>query len=91
MKGPKSIRGLFAFAGFIAVSALKGVFGDRYARIIVLRRQKKRPFVPVAATDVAGVTTNGRSEYGTCQWPTGAFTSSSSVGEFTVLGAARCS
>ena len=41
MKGPKSIRALFSFPGFVAASALKGVFGDRYARVMVLRRRNK--------------------------------------------------
>jgi len=41
MKNPKSIRSLFSLAGFVAASALGGVFGDRYARVIVLRRRKK--------------------------------------------------
>jgi len=40
MKNPKSIRVLFAFPGFVASSKLAGVFGDRYARVIQLKRRK---------------------------------------------------
>ena len=38
MKNPKSIRALFAFPGFNASSKLVGKFGDRYARVIQLKR-----------------------------------------------------
>ena len=44
MKSPKSIRSLFSVPGFVAASALGGIFGDRYARVIVLQRRKKQPF-----------------------------------------------
>ena len=40
MKNPKSIRALFAFPGFNASSKLVGKFGDRYARVIQLKRRK---------------------------------------------------
>jgi hypothetical protein len=35
---PESIRALFAFPGFTASSKLLGIFTDRYARIIQLKR-----------------------------------------------------
>jgi hypothetical protein len=38
MKNPTSIRALFSLPGFVATSRLVGVFGDRYARVLVLRR-----------------------------------------------------
>ncbi|MEE9322075.1 MAG: hypothetical protein V3U76_16645 [Granulosicoccus sp.] len=40
MKQPWSIRSLFCFPGFTASATLKGVFGDRYSRIITLQRRK---------------------------------------------------
>ena len=40
MKNPRSIRALFALPGFTATSKLVGVFGDRYARVIQLKRRK---------------------------------------------------
>jgi hypothetical protein len=40
MKNTKSIRSLFSLPGFVAASRSSGVFGDRYARVIKLRRRK---------------------------------------------------
>ena len=40
MKNPKTIRALFAFPGFTASAKLQGIFGDRYARVIHLKRRK---------------------------------------------------
>ncbi len=40
MKNPRSIRALFCFPGFTATSTSKGVFGDRYSRIINLQWKK---------------------------------------------------
>ena len=39
MKNSQSIRSLFALPGFV-VCGLKGLFGDRYARVIQLKRRK---------------------------------------------------
>jgi len=41
MHNPTSIRALFSLSGFVAASRLIGVFRDRYARVLVLRRRKK--------------------------------------------------
>ena len=41
MKNPTSIRALCSLPGFVATSRLVGVFGDRYARVLVWRRRKK--------------------------------------------------
>ena len=41
MHNPTSLRALFSLPGFVAASHLVGVFGDRYARVLVLRRRKK--------------------------------------------------
>ena len=57
MKNPKSIRALFAFPGFNASSKLAGKFGDRYARVIQLKRRKKQPSVVTVVSAAAGVTT----------------------------------
>ena len=40
MHTPTLLRALFSLPGFVAASRLLGVFGDRYARVLVLRRQK---------------------------------------------------
>lgn len=56
MRDPKSIRALFALPGFLVVSELKGLFGDRYARGDPVAAAKKRPSAPPAAS-VAEVAT----------------------------------
>jgi len=43
MKCPRSIRELLSEPSFIAQAQIKGLFGDSAARVIRLRRQKKRP------------------------------------------------
>ena len=42
MKNSQSIRSLFALPGFVVGAGLKGLFGDRYARVIQLKRRKKQ-------------------------------------------------
>ncbi len=56
MKNPKSIRALFAFPGFTASSKLVGVFGDRYARVIQLKRRKKQRCVRTVDIGAGGDT-----------------------------------
>ncbi|MEK7351959.1 MAG: ISL3 family transposase, partial [Nitrospirota bacterium] len=41
MHNPTSLRALFSLPGFVVASRLLGVCGDRYARVLVLRRRKK--------------------------------------------------
>ena len=54
MKNPQSIRSLFALAGFVAGARLNGVFGDRYARVIQLKRPKKNSRVLALWAPVPG-------------------------------------
>ena len=56
VKNPKSIRTLFTLPGFVANSKLAGRFGDRYARIVRLRRRKKLQFARTVDAGVAHVT-----------------------------------
>jgi len=42
MNSPTSIRDLHSLPGFVANPKLRGFFGDRFARVVVLRRRKKR-------------------------------------------------
>ncbi len=90
MKNPKSIRALFAFPGFTAASKLVGMFGDRYARVIQLKRRKKQRSVLTVLTGAAGVTTRRCCEYETCQLPDGESTWSSNAGVSVAGGAAAC-
>jgi len=90
MKNPKSIRALFAFSGFTAASKLAGVFGDRYARIITLRRRKKQPSVRTVGTGAGGDTTKKSCEYEISRLPDGESTWSSNAGVSVVRGATAC-
>ncbi len=90
MKNPTSIRALFAFPGFTAASKLMGVFGDRYTRVIPLKRRKKQPSVRTVDTDAGGGTTKRSCEYAISRWPDGESTWSLSAGVFVVRGAIAC-
>ncbi len=90
MKNPKSIRALFALPGFTASSKLLGVFGDRYARVIQLKRRKKQRCVLTVVTDAGGVTTRRSCGYETCRLPAGESTWSSNAGVSVVRGATVC-
>lgn len=61
----KSLYDAYRFPGFTPVRELKGVFGDRFARVIRLnRRSKKRSAAPAAPSIEAG-TTNDPARFGT--------------------------
>ena len=47
MKKNKTFQALFSFPGFKAKGYLQGKFGDHKARIVELKRQKKRLYVLV--------------------------------------------
>jgi hypothetical protein len=90
MKNPKSIRALFAFPGFYASSKLVGVFGDRYARVIQLKRRKKQPTALIVATGAEAITTRKRCGCETSQWLDGVFIWSSNAGVFVARGVTAC-
>ena len=90
MKNPTSIRALFSLPGFVAASRLIGVFGDRYARILVLRRRKKRHAARSVATVAAVATTNAPAVPAISRLAGSASTSSSSGFGSTACGAAAC-
>lgn len=90
MNNPKTIRSLFAFPGFTAASKLEGVFGDRYARVIQLKRRKKQPSVLSVVTAADGGTTRRFCGCAISRLPDGASTWSLNVGVSVVRGAAAC-
>ncbi len=90
MKNPKTIRSLFAFPGFTAKSKLVGVFGDRHARVIQLKRRKKQPSVLAVATGAGSVTIRRSCGYVISRLPVGGSTWSSSAGVSVVLGVTAC-
>jgi hypothetical protein len=91
MQSPRTLRALFSLPGFIASSRLKGVFGDRFARVVALRRRKKRLDAHVAAIGAEAAMTSASSASATLVSPTGVSTSSSSGGACGALGAVPCS
>ncbi len=90
MKNPETIRALFALPGFTAASKLVGKFGDRYARVIKLKRRKKQPSVVTVVSAAEGVTTRRCCGYETSRWPGGESTWSSNAGVSDVRGAVAC-
>ena len=90
MKNPKSIRELFAFPGFTASSKLVGIFGDRYARVIQLKRRKKQASVLTVVTDAMGVATKRFNGFVTSRLLVGEFIWSSNAGVSIVRGATAC-
>jgi len=90
MNNPKSIRALFAMPGFIAASKLVGVFGDRYSRVIKLKRQKKQRPVVTAGTDAVDDTTTKSCGCVTSRWPDGESTWSSNAGVCVAQSVAPC-
>jgi len=91
VKSPKTLRALFALPGFVALPHLKGVFGDRFARVVVLHRRKKRVSALVAVVAVAAATIGVPFASVTSASPSGASTWSSSAGASGALGAVACS
>lgn len=90
MKTGRSLRELFCFPGFVAAATLKGVFGDPKARIVTLRRRKKRPCVPVVAIAAATATTSACAVLAIFGWRVGCCMWSSSVGTSTAAGVVAC-
>lgn len=90
MKDPKTIRSLFSQAGFVAKAVLGGVMGDRYARVIRLKRRKKRAYARSAGDAVDGGTTSRYIAHAICQWGVGGSISSLRDGESGVRGVGPC-
>ena len=88
MKNSQSIRSLFALPGFLAGAGLKGVFDDRYARVIQLKRRKKQLCALTVGNGAGGAMTSKCAGSATCRWQAGGSIWNTSVGASTVLGAA---
>jgi hypothetical protein len=43
MRKTKHLADAYAFPGFRPLRTVKGLFGDRFARIVVLKRRGKKP------------------------------------------------
>ena len=90
MKNPTSIRALFSLPGFVAASQLLGFCGDRYARVLVLRRRKKLRAARSVGTVAAAGTTSAPAARATSRLAGFVSTSSSNVGGSTAHGVAAC-
>jgi hypothetical protein len=90
MKSPKTIKELFCFPGFTANARLRGAFGDKYARVVTLRRRKKQPSVRSAAIAVRGAMTNRRDVFAISPWPVTGCIWSLSSGESIARSVKAC-
>jgi len=90
MKNPKSIGSLFALPGFVAAAKLHGVYGDRYARVITLRRRKKQPSVQTVVIAAGDVTTKKSCGHEISRLLDGGSTWSSNVGESIAGSVVAC-
>ena len=66
MRRIKYLTDSYAFPGFRALHTLQGVFGDPYARIVVLRRRGKKLFAEPAAQPIGLITTTACAKSATC-------------------------
>jgi len=57
MRRIKHLTDAYAFPGFRPLRRLKGLFGDRFARVVVLRRRGKKLSVGRAARSIGPATT----------------------------------
>lgn len=90
MRSARSLHELFSMPRLSACATLTGVFGDRYARVVSLRRRKERPSVRSAATAAAVGTTSAGAKCAICRRVGSASTWSSTAGWPTARGAAAC-
>jgi len=90
MESPKTIKDLFSFPGFVANAKLTGIFGDRYARLVTLRRRKKRQYAPVVVTDAEVGMTRPSSVFETCLSQDTESTLPLNAGASTAQGAVAC-
>lgn len=90
MGEPKTLRGLISVPGFKVTSKLTGVPGDRYARVIRLKRQKKVGHVRVADIGAAVGMTVRLDVFETWVSEGGESTLSMSGGVYTAGAARRC-
>ena len=66
MRRVKSLYDAYVFPGFRPLRRVKGLFGDRFARILVLKRRGKKLAAGRVARSVGLTTTAGGEEFATC-------------------------
>ena len=66
MRRIKHLTDAYAFSGFRPLRSLIGLFGDRYARIVVLKRREKKPSAESVVRSTGPAMTSEGEESGTC-------------------------
>ena len=66
MRKTKSLSDGYAFSGFRPMRRVRGIFGDRFARVVVLKRRGKKPAAGRVARSVGHTTTVGGEEFAIC-------------------------
>jgi hypothetical protein len=59
----KLLQDLYRFPGFVPLPKVRGVFGDRMAVVISLKRRRKKRSAACAARSFAAITTSGDDVY----------------------------
>jgi len=57
MRRTKHLTDAYAFPGFRPLRTVKGLFGDRFARVIVLKRRGKKPSAGPVVRSIGPATT----------------------------------
>jgi hypothetical protein len=66
MRRIKHLTDAYAFPGFRPLRSLEGLFGDRYARIVLLKRRGKKLSAESVAQSTGPAMTSEGEESGTC-------------------------
>ena len=74
MRKPLRLPDAYRFPGFSPEPIVRGIFGDPKARVVSLRRRRKKRSVAFAANPSVAITTANRVESATCPVATPAST-----------------
>ena len=66
MRRIKHLTDAYAFPGFRPLRKVKGLFGNRFARVIFLKRRGKKPSAGPVAQSIGPTTTTAGEESATC-------------------------
>jgi len=87
MKKKKRLIDEYKFPGVRPTDEIKGVFGDRMARVIILKRTQKKRHVDVAARPIKAIMTSRRGLYATFLAAMPGYTSNSTLGGSSAISA----
>lgn len=83
----RQLRDAYRFPGFVPENTVRGFFGDPKARVVVLRRCRKKQFAVCVAMRRAVITTSGYAVCEICRVETPACIWSWRCGEWIVYSA----